>query len=90
MSKSKNFIMSKNYLPEMDKGKHYRARIGFILMSTDLASESDFFEMAPKGVGVHITRLKTEDFTTNETLSHILTIWPKLHHVFNQILNQML
>ena len=69
MSNSKNFVMSKNYLPEMDEGKHYRARLGFILMSTDLASESDFFEMAPEGVGVHITRLKTEDFTTNETLS---------------------
>ena len=37
-------------------------------MSTDLASESDFFEMAPRGVGIHITRLKTDDFTTNETL----------------------
>ena len=24
--------------------------------------------MAPRGVGIHITRLKTEDFTTNETL----------------------
>ena len=69
MSKSKNFVISKNYLPEMDEGMHYRARLGFILMSTDLASESDFFDMAPEGVGVHITRLKTEDFTTNETLS---------------------
>ena len=37
-------------------------------MSTDLASESDFFKMAPEGVGIHITRLKTDDFTTNETL----------------------
>ena len=69
MSKSKNFVISKNYLPEMDEGEHYRARLGFILMSTDLASESDFFNMAPEGVGVHITRLSTEDFTTNETLS---------------------
>ena len=38
MSKSKNFVISKNYLPEMDEGMHYRARLGFILMSTDLAS----------------------------------------------------
>ena len=57
MSRSKNFVMSKNYLPEMDEGKHYRARLGFILMSTDLASESDFFNMAPEGVGVHILSL---------------------------------
>ena len=37
-------------------------------MSTDLAAESDFFSMVPEGVGVHITRLITEDYTTNETL----------------------
>lgn len=66
--KNKNLIVSKKYYPELDEGKHYRARIGFILMSTDLASESDFFKMVPEGVGIHITRLKTDDFTTNETL----------------------
>jgi maleate isomerase len=38
-------------------------------MSTDLAAEADFFDMAPEGVAVHITRLKTDDYTTNETLS---------------------
>jgi maleate isomerase len=54
---------------EFDKGKHYRAKLGFILMSTDLAAEADFYDMAPKGVAVHITRLKTDDYTTNETLS---------------------
>jgi maleate isomerase len=54
---------------EFDKGRHHRARLGFILMSTDLAAEADFYDMAPKGVAVHITRLKTDDYTTNETLS---------------------
>ena len=54
---------------EFDNGRHPRAKIGFILMSTDLAGESDFFEMAPKDVGIHITRLKTEDYTTVKTLS---------------------
>ncbi len=62
-------IKSKLRSPEMDAGRHSRARLGFILMSTDLAAEADFFDMAPAGVGVHITRLKTEDFTTNETLA---------------------
>lgn len=54
---------------EFDKGRHSRAKLGFILMSTDLAAESDFFDMAPRDVAVHITRLKTDDYTTNETLS---------------------
>jgi maleate isomerase len=54
---------------ELDGGKHWRAKLGFILMSTDLAAESDFFAMVPEGVAVHITRLKTDDYTTNETLA---------------------
>ena len=54
---------------ELDDGKHWRARLGFILMSTDLAAESDFFDMVPEGVAVHITRLKTDDYTTKETLA---------------------
>lgn len=62
-------VTSKSWQPVLDEGKHHRARLGFILMSTDLAAESDFFAMVPEGVAVHITRLKTEDYTTNETLS---------------------
>ena len=54
---------------EFDAGRHHRAKLGFILMSTDLAAEADFFDMAPRDVAVHITRLKTEDYTTNETLA---------------------
>ena len=55
--------------PEMNEGRHWRAKLGFILMSTDLAAEGDFFDMVPIDVAVHITRLKTDDYTTNETLS---------------------
>lgn len=62
-------VQSKSWQPVLDQGKHHRARLGFILMSTDLAAESDFFAMAPEGVAVHITRLKTDDYTTNETLA---------------------
>ena len=54
---------------EFDQGRHKRAKLGFILMSTDLAAEADFFDMAPADVAIHITRLKTDDYTTNETLS---------------------
>ena len=69
MFKSGDVVTSRNWQPALDKGRHHRARLGFILMSTDLAAEADFFDMAPEGVAVHITRLKTEDYTTNETLS---------------------
>ncbi|HCY13049.1 MAG TPA: arylmalonate decarboxylase [Gammaproteobacteria bacterium] len=62
-------VASNAWQPELDAGKHWRAKLGFILMSTDLAAESDFFAMAPEAVAVHITRLKTDDYTTNETLA---------------------
>ena len=69
MFKPGQIINSKPRTPELNKGRHGRAKLGFILMSTDLAAESDFFDIAPKDVAIHITRLKTDDYTTNETLS---------------------
>ena len=69
MFKTGQTIISKIRKPLFDKGRHSRAKLGFILMSTDLAAESDFFDIAPKDVAIHITRLKTDDHTTNETLS---------------------
>ena len=69
MFKTGQVISSKVRKPSLDKGRHSRARLGFILMSTDLAAESDFYDIAPKDVAIHITRLKTDDHTTNETLS---------------------
>ena len=69
MFQSGQKVQSNPRSPEMDEGRHYRAKLGFILMSTDLAAEADFSDMAPEGVGIHITRLKTDDYTTNETLS---------------------
>ncbi|MCY4137747.1 MAG: arylmalonate decarboxylase, partial [Rhodobacteraceae bacterium] len=68
MFKSGDAVSSRSWNPILDEGRHHRARLGFILMSTDLASEADFFDMAPEGVAVHFTRLKTEDHTTGETL----------------------
>jgi maleate isomerase len=69
MFKAGDKVTSKVWKPVLDNGRHDRAQLGFILMSTDLASEQDFFDMVPPGVGIHITRLKTEDCTTRETLA---------------------
>ncbi len=69
MFKPGDIINSKTRNIEMNEGRHNRAKLGFILMSTDLAAESDFFDIIPKDVAIHITRLKTDDYTTNETLS---------------------
>ncbi len=69
MYESGQTINSAPRKPVLDGGRHHRAKLGFIMMSTDLAGEADFMDMAPEGVGVHITRLKTDDYTTTETLS---------------------
>ena len=69
MFKTGDKIESAKRQVELDAGRHCRAKLGFILMSTDLAAEADFSDMAPRDVGIHITRLKTDDYTTNETLS---------------------
>lgn len=69
MFRSGHQVQSKNWNPELGEGRHFRARLGFILIATDLAAETDFFDMVPDGVAVHITRLKTDDYTTSETLA---------------------
>lgn len=69
MFKSGDTVTSKEWNPILDAGRHHRAKLGFILMSTDPSAESDFKDMAPEGVAVYVTRLKTDDHTTNETLA---------------------
>src|SRR4051812_47165001 len=39
--------------PEFDQGRHPRARIGFVLLPSEVVIEQDMFAMAPAGVGVH-------------------------------------
>ena len=84
-------VQSTPRTPEMDAGRHHRAKLGFILMSTDPSAESDFNDMAPEGVAVYVTRLKTDDHTTNETLSrHIEHMADAASRVFNPRRNRML
>ena len=64
MFKTGDDIRSKAWAPVLDNGRHDRAQLGFILMSTDLASEQDFFDMAPPGVCFYIYRVKTDFYTT--------------------------
>lgn len=42
-----------------DRGTHWRAKLGFIVLSTDLVMEENLFRLAPEGVGVSVTRLRT-------------------------------
>jgi len=52
-----------------DQGTHWRAQLGFIVISTDLVMEENIFRLAPEGVGTSITRLKTATECNVESLS---------------------
>jgi maleate isomerase len=55
-----------------DRGCHWRARLGFIMISTDLVMEENLFRLAPAGVGVHVTRVRTEnDCTVANLAAHV-------------------
>lgn len=52
-----------------DQGTHWRAQLGFIVISTDLVMEENIFRLAPEGVGTSIARLNTATECTVESLS---------------------
>jgi maleate isomerase len=52
-----------------DRGCHWRARLGFIMLSTDLVMEENLFRLAPAGVGVHVARIRTDNDCTVANLA---------------------
>ena len=52
-----------------DRGRDWRARIGFVLIPTDGIIEGEMTQYAPPGVGMHFTRLPgSEDITVENLL----------------------
>lgn len=47
-----------------DRGRDWRARIGFVLVPTDGVIEGEMFKLAPPGIGVHFTRLPGSEEVT--------------------------
>lgn len=54
---------------EYDDGPFPRGLMGFIVLATDLIVEENMFRMAPAGVGVSFSRLRTDNATTVENLA---------------------
>ena len=52
-----------------DRGRHYRAKIGFVLLATEQTVQQDVMRLAPEGVGIHTTRAANPDSITNDTLA---------------------
>ena len=53
-----------------DNGRHYRAKIGFVLLATEQTIEEDMFRMCPEGVGIHFARAYIDDCISVESLSN--------------------
>lgn len=52
-----------------DEGRHYRAKIGFVLLSTEQTIEENMFRLVPENVGIHFTRAANPDSITVQSLS---------------------
>ncbi len=52
-----------------DKGRHDRAKIGFVLLATEQTIEDDMFTLRPDGVGLHFARAPIPDSITVDTLA---------------------
>ncbi len=61
-------VVSKTYDIEFDHGRHWRAKLGFVLLATEQTVADDVYTLCPKGVGVHFTRVPIPDSITSETL----------------------
>ena len=44
-----------------DRGRHHRAKIGFVLLATEQTIEDDVMLLRPEGVGVHFARAAIPD-----------------------------
>ena len=52
-----------------DRGRHWRAKIGYVLLATEQTIQDDVMRLRPEGVGVHIARAPIPDSITNATLA---------------------
>ena len=51
-----------------DEGRHYRAKIGYVLLAMEQTIEKDVYNLTPPNVGVHFTRAPMANIVTAETL----------------------
>jgi len=52
-----------------DRGAHWRAKIGYLLLATEQTVQDEVMALRPEGVGVHVSRLAIPDLITVETLA---------------------
>ena len=53
---------------QFDQGRHWRAKLGFVILAMEQTIEDDVFRLRPEGVGVHFARVRMPNEVTVETL----------------------
>ena len=61
MSEQAAAVQSAPRQVRFDKGTHWRANLGFLILATDLVMEENIHRLPPSGVGTHVMRLKTDN-----------------------------
>ena len=54
-----------------DEGRHWRAKLGFVVLAMEQTIEKDMFLMAPPDVGLHFSRVKMKNTISVETLNAV-------------------
>ena len=68
MNKNANMYRSTFRQVRFDQGRHWRAKLGFVVLAMEQTIEEDVFRLAPPGVGVHFSRVQMANEVTVETL----------------------
>ena len=71
MKKEHAFPTSLPRVVRFDKGRHWRAKLGFVVLAMEQTIEEDMFRLAPEGVGVHFSRVKMKNAVTVDTLAAV-------------------
>ena len=62
-------IHSRPVEARFDKGRHGRAKLGFVVLAMEQTVEDDVFKLTPAGVGVHFARIAMSNDATVATLA---------------------
>lgn len=60
---------SRAWQVRFDRGRHHRAKLGFILLATEQTIQDEMMQLRPEGVGVHYSRAPIPDRISVDTLS---------------------
>ena len=68
MNVKKQAVTSTPVETRFDEGRHWRAKLGFVVLAMEQTVEDDVFTLTPPGVGIHFSRIPMSNDATVETL----------------------